>query len=133
MKYKLIQKLNPLDPEAERKWYASPVKEGTINNYQLSKKIAGLSSLTRGDVINVIENMIDEIPQFLMEGYSVNLDNLGTLRLSISSEGTDKPDNFSSENITGRKVVFTPSPEFKRTLKSIHFEKSDIKEGGKKT
>ncbi|HBX20326.1 HU family DNA-binding protein [Limibacterium fermenti] len=124
MKYKLIQKPNPLEPEAERKWYASPVKAGTINNYQLSKKIAGRSSLTRGDVMNVIENIIDEIPQFLMEGYSVNLDNLGTLRLSISSEGVNDPEKFCSENIKSRRIVFTPSPEFKLILQAIHFEKA---------
>ena len=85
MKYRLVQKANPLEPETKRKWYASPVKEGTINNYQLSKGIAGKSSLTRGAVMNVIENMVDEIPRYLIEGYSVNLNNFGTLRLSLSS------------------------------------------------
>ena len=63
MKYRLIQKANPLEPEGRRKWYASPVKAGTINNYQLSRGIAAKSSLSRGDEINVIENKVDEIPR----------------------------------------------------------------------
>ncbi|MEA4917724.1 HU family DNA-binding protein [Proteiniphilum sp.] len=122
MKYKLIQKANPLEPDTERKWYASPVKAGTINNYQLSKGIAGKSFLARGAVINVIENMVDEIPRYLIEGYSVNLNNFGTLRLSLSSEGVENPEEFTPENIKNMKVVFTPSPELKKTLQHIQFE-----------
>lgn len=125
MKYKLIQKANPLEPETERKWYASPVKAGTINNYQLSKGIAGKSFLARGAVMNVIENMIDEIPRYLIEGYSVNLNNFGTLRLSLSSEGVQDPKEFTPENIKNMKVVFTPSPELKKTLLNIRFEKTE--------
>lgn len=122
MKYKLVQKANPLEPDTERKWYASPVKAGTINNYQLSKGIAGKSFLARGAVINVIENMVDEIPRYLIEGYSVNLNNFGTLRLSLSSEGVEQPEEFTPENIKNMRVVFTPSPELKKTLQNIPFE-----------
>lgn len=122
MKYKLIQKANPLEPGTRRKWYASAVKAGTINNYQLSKGIASKSSLTRGAVMNVIENMVDEIPRYLTDGYSVNLNNLGTLRLSLSSEGVDEPGDFIAGNIKNTRVVFTPSPEFKKVLEKIDFE-----------
>ena len=122
MKYKLVQKANPLEPDTERKWYASPVKAGTINNYQLSKGIASKSFLARGAVINVIENMVDEIPRYLIEGYSVNLNNFGTLRLSLSSEGVENPNDFTAANIKNMRVVFTPSPELKKTLQGIHFE-----------
>lgn len=124
MKYKLVQKANPLEPDTERKWYASPVKAGTINNYQLSKGIASKSFLARGAVINVIENIVDEIPRYLIEGYSVNLNNFGTLRLSLSSEGVENPGEFTADNIKNMRVVFTPSPELKKTLQSIQFEEA---------
>ena len=126
MKYRLIQKANPLEPETERKWYASPVKAGTINNYQLSKSISSKSALTRGNVMNVIENLVDEIPRYLTEGYSVNLNNFGTLRLSLSSEGVMSPDQFTPGNIKNMRVVFTPSPEFKDSLQKMQFEKTDM-------
>lgn len=125
MKYKLIQKPNPLEPESKRKWYASPVKMGTINNYQLSKGIASKSSMTRGAVLNVIENIIDEIPAYLVEGYSVNLNNLGTLRISLSSTGVNSPEEFTQDNIKNTKVIFTPSPEFRKTLQSMNLEISE--------
>ena len=125
MKYKLIQKVNPLEPDSNRKWYSSPVKTGTINNYQVSKGIAAKSSMTRGAVLNVIENMVDEIPKYLMDGYRVNLNNLGTLRISMSSEGVNTPEDFTDDNIKNMRVVFTPSPEFKKSLKNIKYEQSE--------
>lgn len=125
MKYKLIQKPNPRELKSQRKWYASPVKTGTINNYQLSKDIAARSPLTRSAVMKVIENMVNEIPRYLIEGYSVNLNDLGTLRLSLSNEGADAPEKFSSENIKNVRVIFTPSPEFKRTLLNVQYEKTE--------
>ena len=125
MKFKLIQKANPLEPDSKRKRYASPVKKGTINNYQLSKGISAKSSMTRGAVLNVIENMVDEIPAYLIEGYSVNLNNLGTLRISLSSNGLDDPSNFTSDNIKNTKVIFTPAPEFKKTLQNMKLEISE--------
>lgn len=125
MKYKLIQKANPREPKSQRKWYASPVKKGTVNNYQLSKDIASKSFLTKGVVMNVIENMVNEIPRYLIEGYSVNLNDLGTLRLSLSNEGAHTPEKFSSENIKNVRVIFTPSPEFRRTLLNIEYEEAE--------
>ncbi|WP_294081106.1 HU family DNA-binding protein [Proteiniphilum sp. UBA5384] len=125
MKYRLIQKANPRELKSQRKWYVRPVKTGTVTNKQLSKDIAAKSSLTKGAVMNVIENMVNEIPRYLVEGYSVNLSDLGTLRLSLSSEGTDTPDKFSSENIKNVRVIFTPSPEFKRTLLNVEYERDE--------
>lgn len=126
MKYKLIQKGNPLEPKAQQKCYASPVKTGTINNVHLSKDIASKSTFKRSVVMYVLENMLNEIPRYLTEGYSVCLSDLGTLRLSLSSEGTDTPENFTHENIKNVRVIFTPSPEFKRTLSNVRYERADI-------
>jgi len=125
MKYRLIQKANPRELKSQRKWYVKPVKTGMVNNRQLSKDIAAKSSLTKGAVMNVIENMVSEIPRYLLEGYSVNLNDFGTLRLSLSSEGADTPEKFSSENIKHVRVIFTPSPEFKRTLLDVQYERME--------
>lgn len=122
MKYKLIQKINPLKPSLQRKWYANTVKAGTINKYQLSKIIAIKSSLTRTTVLKIIESLIEEIPQHLIEGYSINLNDLGTLRITLSSEGTDDPKKFENSNIKNSRVIFTIAPEFKKILENIEFE-----------
>ena len=122
MKYKLIQRANPQDRTAV-KWYASPVNDGKISKADLAKEIVNSSSLSRGDVSNVIENLIDIIPKYLLMGKSVNMGELGTLRVSFGSDGVDDAAQFSNAKIKGLKIIFTPSVELKKELEAIRFEK----------
>ena len=124
MKYKLIERANPQNRE-QTKWYASPINDGKVSKTDLSKEIAGISSLSRGDVSNVIENVLEAIPKYLLMGKSVSLGEFGTLRLSFSSEGVDSADEFSTSKITGMKVIFTAGTELKRAIEATSFEKSE--------
>ncbi len=124
MKYKLIERTNPQD-RTQTKWYASPINEGKINKDELAKEIVSISSLSRGDISNAIENIIDTIPKYLLMGKSINLGEFGTLRISFSSEGVDTPKEFNTSKISGLKVVFRASVEFKKALDNVRFEKSE--------
>ena len=124
MKFKVIQRRNPLQPAQPYKWYASPVNAGKFGIKEFSKGIEGRSSLTRGDIENVLTNFTDELPLFLKLGMSIKLGDLGTLRLTLSSEGTDNKEDFHASKIKNVKVVFTPSAELKRQLENITFEET---------
>jgi len=123
MKYKLVQRTNPQD-RSKSKYYAQPVNTGKISQRSIAEDIVNLSSLARGDVSNAIESLIDVIPRYLLMGKSVNVGDLGTLRLSFSSKGVENPKEFNTGMISGVRVIFTPSVEFKNALKKVSFEKS---------
>lgn len=123
MKYKLIEKGNPSDKNAPKKWYASPVNSGKVDQKAIAKEIANRSSLTSGDVANVIQNFLELLPNYLIDGKSVQLGDFGTFRLSLSSEGAEEQATFNATKIKGLKVIFTPSSDFKTTLSQTHFEK----------
>ena len=123
MKYKLIQKRKPGDPDAPKKWYATPIKSGTITQKNLAQQISGRSSLTSGDVNNVIQNLLELLPQELIKGNSVQLGDFGTFRLSFSSDGVDTEKDFTKDKIKGVKILFTPSNDFKKTLSDMKLEK----------
>jgi predicted histone-like DNA-binding protein len=125
MKYKLVKRKNPLDPQSETRLYASPVNEGKVSQQEVAVDIVNLSSLARGDVGNVINSLIDTVPKYLLMGKSVNLGELGTFRVSFSSKGVDTPADFTVDKITGVRILFTPSVELKRKLATIRFEKSE--------
>jgi predicted histone-like DNA-binding protein len=122
MKYKVIKKSNPLHPEQPKKLYASPVNAGKFTIKDFSKEIAGRSSLTRGDIENVLNNFLDELPTFLKLGLSIQLGEFGTFRLTLASEGATEEAGFTAANIKGVKVVFTPSVALKNELKTATFE-----------
>jgi predicted histone-like DNA-binding protein len=122
MKYKMIERSNPQKRE-NAKWYAAPVNAGKITKADLAKEIVNMSSLSRGDVSSVIENLIDILPKYLLMGKSVNLGELGTLRVSFSSEGVENEKDFNTSKIKGVKIVFTPGVELKKELSNMRFEK----------
>jgi predicted histone-like DNA-binding protein len=123
MKYRVIQRKNPQDPQAEGLFYANAVNEGKFSLRDFAKEIEGRSSLTRGDILNVLENFLDELPTFLKLGYSVQLGDFATLRLNLQSEGAPTAEEFNAGLIKGVKVIFTPGVELKAALKDVRFDR----------
>ncbi len=123
MKIRLVEKLNPTDRTKPAKWYANAVNVGKKDLKSIANEIAGRSSLTRGDIENVLSNFVDELPALLKDGFSVQLGEFGTMRLSLSSEGAETPELFNPKSINP-KVVFTPGISLKKELSNIYFERS---------
>ena len=57
MRIKLVKRKNPMK-KSEEKYYANPVNLGKKTLKDIAKDIAGRSSLTRGDIENVLSNFI---------------------------------------------------------------------------
>jgi len=122
MKYKLVRRVNPQN-RAQSKLYAQPVNDGNINQKAISAEIVALSSLSRGDVSNVIESLLEILPKYLLMNRSLKLGDFGTLRLSFSSDGVEDAKDFNTKMIHGLKVIFTPSTEFKQSLDKATYER----------
>ena len=120
MKIKMVQRKNP-QKKSEVKYYASPVNAGKKNLRDIAHDIAGRSSLTRGDIENVLSNFMDCLPHYLRDGFSVQLGEFGTMRLTLSSEGAATEKAFKTEKIKPR-VTFTPGVELKVALRENSYE-----------
>jgi predicted histone-like DNA-binding protein len=125
MKYRLTRRKNPQNWEDPGKLYATPVYDGKVAQNEITVDIVNLSSLARGDVGNTINSLIDTVPKYLVMGKSVNLGELGTFRVSFTSEGVEDAKDFSVDKISGVRVVFIPSMELRRKLSNIRFEKGE--------
>jgi len=112
--FNVIERPNPLTKE--KKWYASPRLTGSRDLKSLSKDLSEVSSLSAGDVQNVIANLIDQLPKWLMEGYSVKLDGFGSFRLSFSSEGEAVKDDVTADSIKDIYIIFVPDVAIKERI-----------------
>ncbi|MCD8080400.1 MAG: HU family DNA-binding protein [Bacteroides sp.] len=102
--------------DGKKKWHLSLVKDKQIvNTQQLGDMIAEKSSLTPGDVHNVIRNLMSTMRQQLLESRSVRLDGLGTFTLiaSCKGNGVDTPEEVGPQQIRYMRCRFTP--EYTRT------------------
>ena len=121
MKIKLIERRKPGTKTGPGKFYASPVNVGKKNLRDIAHDIAGRSSLTRGDIENVLANFMDCLPHYLRDGFSVQLGEFGTMRLTLSSAGAATVKAFKTETIKPR-VTFTPGVELKTALRENSYE-----------
>ena len=105
MQYKLIQKHNPANRKVPAKWYASPVNTGKVSAFQLSRQVIVRSKLNKDVVKKVVDVVSDEISKLLLDGFSVAFDELGTFRVSFSSEGVEHAEDFKADMINNVKVI----------------------------
>lgn len=127
MKIKLIERRKPGTKTGPGKFYASPVNVGKKTLRDIAHDIAGRSSLTRGDIENVLANFMDCLPHYLRDGFSVQLGEFGTMRLTLSSEGALTEKAFKTETIKPR-ITFTPGVELKAALRDNSYETAKKKE-----
>ena len=130
MRFRLVQKKNP-QMRDEVTFYANPVHVWHKSLDVIARDISGRSSLTRGDVSNVLYNFIDCLPHYLRDGFSIQLGEFGSMRVTLSSKGAEKEEDFKTATIKPR-VVFTPGGELKRELAANSYESVRKKEEAEK-
>ena len=124
IKYKVIEKHNPLDTSAPKKAYGKAVHGKNYKTPALAKELAGISTTaSEGDVFSVLIGIRDLVRKHLGESNRVTIDGIGTFAVNISSEGADSVDNFHPSMIKGAKIVFTPDAEMKDFLRNLKYEK----------
>lgn len=121
IKYKVVQK--PVPGKTEKKWYASANASGEKTLDGLTKEIEKISTVNGADIRAVLYALVDVMEFSLSEGQIVRLGDLGSLRVSLSSEGKSKEQEVSSASIKGAKLIFTPSDKIKKMLTSLKYEK----------
>lgn len=60
---------------------------GNVNTDQVAREIAQLSSLTTGDVKNVIDNLVTVVTRHLQSSESVTLNGFGSFRYTMNKVG----------------------------------------------
>jgi predicted histone-like DNA-binding protein len=123
MHYKLVQKVNPSNPENPNKWYANAVTIGDITLRELSNEIAEISTVSAADTIAVLESLLQLIPRHVARGEIVRLGDFGSFIAHLSSQSSATKKDFNSSLINGLKLSFKPGKEFKKLIKNVKFKK----------
>lgn len=121
MMYSVKQRQNPLDREADSKYYASAESGEEIDVTKLAKEISKSCTLPPADVVAVIESFLDKMPEYLKSSNRIRLNKFGIFKLSFSSVGHEKAEYISSNDIKNLRVLFTPSAELKRELSDVSY------------
>ena len=123
MKYVVRAKKNPQDLKAPEKYYATAKSIGNVSLKEIAKEIEKRSSLSKGDIENVLTNLCDVIPMFLRIGNTVSLGDFGSFHLTLQSEGKDKPQEVSADSVKKARPVFVSGTGLKKELQDVPIEK----------
>jgi len=124
VKYNVVERGNPGDREAPKKYYPSIVSSGRVTQRQLAAEAASISTLSSADLAAALEVFLTIIPKELAKGNIVELGDFGNFWLKSASEGADSPEAVRATQITGVSAQFRPGKEFKKVLDGIEFEKA---------
>ena len=116
-KFKLTQKKNPMKKDEPAKWYAIPSVVNRLTTRTVCKVVTRNTTTAPTEAESTFNLVCDGIVHELQQGNSVQLGELGWLRLSFGSEGVEDLTKFDAASmIKNLKVVFSPS---KTLLSSI--------------
>ena len=135
IKYSVAMMKNPVHPDEPEKAYANIQLNGIVSLGQLAQHIREHGSpYTRDVVLGVITAIVDHTREYLVQGYKVDLGDLGTFVPSLTCEGAlpgqdseGKPITalqvFDSDNIKDVKVNYGMASLFSNLRKDAIFEK----------
>lgn len=121
MYYTVRPKRNPLDRKADPKYYCMRKNIGRKSLQDVAHHIEKRTSLTTGDIMNVLESSVDVIAEMVQDGNSVDMWNLGIFRGTFKSRGVDDPDDAGPHLIYDARITFVGSPELKKLMANTHF------------
>ena len=81
-----------------------------MDTQSLAESIAEKSSLTPGDVQNVIRNLMSTMRMHLLNSRTVRLNGLGTFTMKARTrgKGTEKSEDVNPNQVTALRCQFTP-------------------------
>ncbi len=124
IKYKTVRQAQPgVEGGGNYKYYARICKRQKVSFEQVCDMISDASTFSPADIKGAVTAFLEIIPDYLKQGYIVDLGEFGTFSQSISSDPVEMEENMTSKRITSLKPHFRPSDNFKKRLKGASFKK----------
>ena len=119
--YSVFMLPNQMNKDEAPKAYAKAQVKEVMTFRQFVDHIADHGGHKRGQVKGVLSDTCSCLVEQLLEGKKVLLDELGDFWISITSMGAESCEAFTSKNITGVNIIFTPGDDFQNLIGRAEF------------
>lgn len=126
VKYNIVERGNPSNREAPKKYYPSIRSSGRVTTREMAEMAADRSTLTSADMMAAIETFLSIVPQQLAKGNIVELGEFGSFWLRTTSEGAEAVERVNADQITSILPRFIPGKTFKKALKTIDYARGTV-------
>lgn len=124
LKYKVIERTQPgVVGGGEKKFYARIVLDGEMTIDDIVKQIEKFSALSEADIRGVIIAVENVIQDALANGKIVRLEKLGSLNVSLSSEGEVDADKITKASVKKKRVIYRPGKRISQAIDNADLHK----------
>lgn len=125
IKYKVVMRNQPgVVGGGERRFYAAAKTTGEVDIDELTRDIEKISTVSGADIRAVLYALVDVAADELADSNIVRLGDLGSLRVSIKSNGFDAYNDVNESAIKGSKVLFLPGKKLKEMQKTLTYKQT---------
>ena len=120
--YNKVERGNPGNPAAPKRWYPVLKSTGLVKEREVAKLLADETTLNPKEAEMAVYQLLKVVTNLLLNGNTVQLGNLGSFRLTASTEASDSEAEVSGAKIKKVKVRFSESGDLKNALTKAVFK-----------
>ena len=121
--FNAVSKRNPQRPNDPNKFYAQIIGEGKTTLNDLAKHAASTSTVSKADILAVLESTFTKIAEDVADGRIVYVGEYFTLQAGGTSAGVVTEKEVTAATIKTVRTIFRPGKMIKDALKLAHFQK----------
>ena len=122
--YNVVLRPNPNDRTQPPKYYALLKSVGLVGTKEIAKQMADETTLNPKEAEMAIVQLAKIAKRLLMQGYTLSLEDLGSMRLTANSTGSETAEAVGAKSIKGLNVRFSPSKMFKEEVGRAELKKA---------
>ncbi len=116
-----VERRNPQNKTAPKRTYPSLKTIRMVPEKEVATLIADETTLNRKEVEMALDQFQKVLLRLLLDSNSVQLGDWGSFRLTCTGEGVDDAKDFSTKQIKGLNIRFTPGAEMRDALAKATF------------
>lgn len=123
--YSVFPMKNPQHRDEAPKYYGKVQATGTADFEVLADEIAYATTLTDGDVANVLRALVKQMKKHLADGKIVKLDGFGSFQFQLSGKGAETEKAYTTSLIKKMSIQFRPGKLIRevQNLSTLSFKK----------
>ena len=118
--YAVVLMANPMKPEEGKKAYAFLQSRGKLKIDEIADHMVSHGcQYDRGDIIAILVKLVSCSKELMLDGYRIQLGDLGNFYLTVKSEGAESKEKFTIANIKAMKTNFDASKQFSDLIQRV--------------
>ena len=122
--YNKVQRANPMDKEAPKKWFPVLKSVGMMNVQEVARLIADETTLNPKEAEMALAQLEKVLINALLSGQTVSIGTWGSFQLTISADGADTEKEAGPSKIRKVNVRFQPGKALKEAVAKASFRQA---------